>query len=519
MNERISRVLAAGLALSLGCVFAAPALAQDAPPEPPKVRQPRVKPKPTQPAPEQPVEDEDAVDPAKPADPSHPAKPAAPTATAPVVQPPAPAGSPPKVTSPGPYIAREKPKDWTLTVNVTVRPETSQYTKPGAKDPSPDMRAFNFDTLAMVFPLPAETSSARPDPFSLRGKLLINDRPAIDSKNNPVAPVILDKQISGELYHSGTQLMKFGLDQKTACREIGMEFAIEYRCWNTVFDEEAAMQVGWPTGELPDVVKATMAPQMFIDYTKTRGDGGPVTAEFDKKVIAELVRSYTGGNSKGAKPVAAAKYIAGRIASEFQTSGVGLRFLNTGELQGFDLQGVPQTVQSHRGSEFDINSVVVAAFRSAGLPARLIIGYDLGGDDKQPQDFLAQTNQRSAKLRCWTEFGLYDEARRTLTWIPVDVVRMRKVSSRMGALDRPWKYFGTHEELSRVVPLAFGFHPPTTVESYGAPGMWGWLMTPQPPDTAYQTIKFRATSTTKTSADTEKEKDAKKKKKEKDGKY
>jgi len=515
MNRIYARLIVPALMFSLGVFIIPRATAQDAPPDPPKVRQPRPKPKPVQPAPEQPAEEE-PEDPSMPADTAAPGTPGSPKAqAAPVVQPPAPAGSPPNVKTPGPYILREKPKDWTLTVNVTVRPDRSDPRNAGLKDALPVIGEFKFDMLSMVFPLPAETSAALPDLSSLRGKLTLNDRNATDSKNNPVMPVLLDKQISGELYHSGTRLMRFGTDRPTVCREIGMEFDVEYRCWNTQFDESAAMQIDWPKGEVPEITRATLAPQIFVDYSRTRGDGGPVTIEYDKKAIADLVASYTGGNARSARPVAAAKYIAGRIAADFQTSGQGLQFLNTGELQGFNLQSVPLTIQNRKGSEFDITSLTVASLRAAGLPARLLIGYDLGEDDRKPSDFLAAGTRRNAKLRSWAEFGLYDEARRTLTWIPVDVVRMRKSSSRMGAMDKPWKYFGTHDEMNRMVPLSFGFHPPTTVESYGAPGLWGWLMTPQPPETAYQAIRFRASSTAKTSEDSEKA--AKKKKKGKDG--
>jgi len=506
MDGRTARLLAAGVAFSFFS-FAPPVGAQDSPP----ARQPRVRPAPVQPVEEVPDEEVDDAK-ARPAAPPVPGLPATPGANQPAAaQPPAPKGSPPSVRVPGPYIVREKPKDWTLTVNVTVRPDRSYPGNATLKNQLPVTGNFQFDTMSMVFPLPSETSSALPDASSLQGKLLVNDQPAVDSKGAPIFPVLLDKQISGELYHSGTRLMRFGLDKPTACREIGMEFAIGYRCWNTILDEESAMRVDWPTGEIPALAGSTLGPQIFVDYARTRGDGGTITAEYDRRPLVDMVNSYTNGNPRGARPLAAAKYIAGRIAQDFQTSGDGLVYINTTELQGFNLQGVPVTIQNRRGSEFDINSLVVSAFRAAGLPARLVVGYDLGQENERASDFLGTGKSRDKKLRSWAEFGLYDEKARTLTWIPVDVVRMRKASSRMGAIDRPWKYFGTNDELNRVVPLAFGFHPPTTVESYGAPGLWGWLMTPQPPDTAYQAIRFRATSTSKTAEDMQDEQKKKKK--------
>ncbi len=57
------------------------------------------------------------------------------------------------------------------------------------------------------------------------------------------------------------------------------------------------------------------------------------------------------------------------------------------------------------------------------------------------------------------------------------------------------EHFGNLEDFERVIPFAFQFHPPTTVRSYGSPAFWGWLMLPEAPEGAKQTITFNATST------------------------
>jgi hypothetical protein len=90
-----------------------------------------------------------------------------------------------------------------------------------------------------------------------------------------------------------------------------------------------------------------------------------------------------------------------------------------------------------------------------------------------------------------------DEGAGQLHWIPVDVVRMRKSGSRTQPLDKEWKFFGTHDELSGVIPFAMHFHPPTSVRAYGSPGFWGWLVSPKPPETAVQALTFTAWRTPK----------------------
>jgi hypothetical protein len=62
--------------------------------------------------------------------------------------------------------------------------------------------------------------------------------------------------------------------------------------------------------------------------------------------------------------------------------------------------------------------------------------------------------------------------------VPVDPVRARKRSMQMPPFDKPWRYFGTHDELDTILPFAFHFIPPTTVVSYGY-AFWGWFTTPE----------------------------------------
>ena len=126
-----------------------------------------------------------------------------------------------------------------------------------------------------------------------------------------------------------------------------------------------------------------------------------------------------------------------------------------------------------------------------GLPARIVVGYDIG-EEKDPdrKNFLERRN--SASLRAWIEFALFEETTQQVTWVPVDVVRMRKSSSRAKPTDQTWDFFGTHDELNGIVPFSFHFHPQTTVRAYGSPGFWGWLVTPKPPERAVQALTFLA---------------------------
>jgi len=488
-------VLAALLAATLASGPAA-ALAQDTQPATtPPARQPRQKPKSTPPPP--PAEDP-AQAPATPSSSTNPSTTGQPTTPAAKPAPPTAASTRKPPTEPGPYLERvDEQRDYTLSVSLDIKSDRSD-----ARDGNgqPVIGQFKFDSLAMVFPIVPNTSNANILERSILGTLKIDDREMTDTK-----PALLANQLAGKLYHSGTRLLRFNTEDPATCRRIRLDFTLQMSLWKTKFNETEAMTVPWPTGPWPATAAATLEPQMFIDFEGSREPNGALQAFYDTDQLNALVKQWTNGDPKKVKPVTLAKYIAGKMISEFQFSGQGLQFLRTSQLQGFTLQGVPETIKRRRGSDFDLCSVLVAVYRNAGLPARIVIGLDDGLAGGQKNVFTG--DQTTQELCCWVEFCLYDEAKNTLNWIPVDIKGMKGGSSRPGPLERPWAFFGSSEEMDHMAPLAFGFHPPTTVESYGAPALWGWLMNPQPPTLAYQAIRFRMDTTAKRGGDKDKKKD------------
>lgn len=487
-------------AIIMAWVACGPALAryQDSqPPAAPPARQPRQKPKSAPPpAPEAPAE-APAETPAAPGKATPPAPGQSSAPAGPIAKPGAAAPARKAPTEPGPYLQHvEQPRDYTLTVNVDVKSDRSD-----ARDGNnqPVIGQFKFDSLAMVFPIVRDTSNAKVLERSILGTLRIDDREMTDTK-----PALIDKQLTGPLYHSGTRLLRFNTENPATCRRIRLDFTVQMSLRQTKFMETEAMTVDWPTGPWPATAAATLEPQMFIDYERSRDPNGPLQAFYETDQLNAAVKQWTNGDPKKAGPVALAKYIAGRMIAEFQPSGRGLQYLATGQLQGFNLQGVSETLRRRQGSDFDLASVLVAAYRAAGLPARLVIGIDDGLAGAQKTIFTGENTTQ--QLRCWVEFCLYDEPKNTVNWVPVDLAKMRAASSRPGPFERPWPYFGSHDEMDHMAPLAFGFHPPTTVESYGAPGLWGWMMNPQPPTVAYQALRFRIDTTAKRGGDKNKPK-------------
>jgi hypothetical protein len=151
--------------------------------------------------------------------------------------------------------------------------------------------------------------------------------------------------------------------------------------------------------------------------------------------------------------------------------------------------------------------LLVAAYRQAGLPARCVIGYDTGGGGGKDDRFLSKKGSQS--LRTWAEFALIDPTKPEPIWVPVDVVRIRKSSSRPPPVERKWMYFGDHKEMDGLIPFAYQFFPPSKgVVSHGSPAFYGWMVTPEPPKNVIQALRFDAITTPRRGDD----KDDKKKK-------
>lgn len=443
-----------------------------------------------------------------------PAKPAVKPAPKPSTQPatqPTPPSAPARpaiksvevsVSEPGPYVKREKPKDWVMTIDVNVRSQLAE--RRASNDNRPiENKLFKFETLSVVFPFLPATASASPERGTIKTMLRLQDTVV-----TPPAMTILDRQITGQPYQSGVSLIRMDA-VNGECREVRFQVSFKSVAHNTVYDEAAASKVAWPKNGWPTIVASTFNPQMFIDYSMLRDkESGVVRRDFDTKPLLDWINAETKGNPASVPPATLAKWLAGQLMARLQPSGDGLTFIRTGELQGIGVIGPEQTFRSGRGSDFDIAATLVAAYRLAGLPARLVIGWDTGTGSGSSDNFLDERKGSGKKtLKVWVEWALYDEARATLNWVPVDLVKMRKQGSRPQPIDKPWKYFGTHDELQGVVPIAFHFHPPTTVESFGSPAMWGWMMSPDPPEVGYQGITFRADRASQTAEEQKKKRE------------
>lgn len=348
-------------------------------------------------------------------------------------------------------ITKGRTRNWTLKTFLQVQSYQTPINQMPA-DKMPTILAFKFTTAAIVLPISPASAGCEPNMKSLQSDLRMDQR-TIEAK-----PQI------GENYPAGTRLARWEMRNGEG-RLVSLDTQIALTTWEVAFDEAKAAKATWPAGnKWPKVPQSTFAPQKWV--------------ESSSPVVAEAVRQWTEGKPPQAvSPVQLAKHFLGKVVETIQISGDGLVSGRTGMLQGFDLKGAEQTLRDKRGSEHDMACVLCAVYRNAGLPARTVIGLDV--TESKGQDSVLGGKKKGDRLRSWVEFCLYDESTGKELWVPVDPARQRGNSSRVPAFDRPWKYFGNNDDLDDVLPIAFQYHPPTTVIAHGSPCFWGWLTTPE----------------------------------------
>lgn len=394
----------------------------------------------------------------------------------------------------GPYVTRESGKDWVLRSHIRISSRApgagaaALALPPGqqrneAATQMGSLPGFNFQTMTVVFPVLAETASSIPSEDRVEGWLKadgteIVPTPRLSRRQSGVPSIVAAPRLAQFATRTGSGP---GDVRDGYAREIEMQVEVPMTCYKTRFDEQAALRVNWPTNDWPAPVKAVFQPQVYIE---TSPDGKPYNQEKLKNAIA----NWCGPDPRAHPPARLAKMIAAEVVRFVQPSGDGRSTLRTGDLQGFALDGIDAVIETGRGTEFDLTCLLTSLYRAAGLPARILIGVEAQNVDRK---FLEKKSSRGT-LRSWVEFALYDEDNNTLNWVPVDIVRIRKQSSRPQPIDRPWKYFGTHDDLNLIAPIASHFHPPTSVIAYSVPGLWGWMVTPAPPAEAYQSLSFDA---------------------------
>ncbi len=375
-----------------------------------------------------------------------------------------------------------KQHDWTLKGEINVQAWVEQ------RDlrQSPQVHEFEFTSAHIVFPVLRASASHRMYDRELKSELRFNETVMAEK------PAEL---LEGN-FPCGTRLGRWDLKapagQKLKGREMKLEVEMSMSSWRTEFDEKLAETVPWPAGKWGPVAAST-----FTDLQRV---GNLPLINHTTEGVQALVRQWCGNKDpKAVAPVPLAKWLASNVLEYIQVSGDGLEFADNGLFEGMELRGSEEALRTRRGTEQDVTCAVAAVYRAAGLPCRTVIGFDVL-DDKGGKDSFLKRRRDVPAFRSWVEFCLYDERTRKEIWVPVDVNRQKKKSSRILNNMKSWQFFGSNDEFDMVCPFAFQFHPPTTVIAHGSVAFWGWLTFGDEAPKGEQHLRFNANTTPRTSS-------------------
>ncbi|MFO0855986.1 MAG: transglutaminase-like domain-containing protein [Phycisphaerales bacterium] len=396
----------------------------------------------------------------------------------------------------GPYITRDQARDILLDVRIVVYSDnagmTETVTDPKGKSAQmPVVTPFKFDSMRILFPILRRTASSdllgtvQPWEDLAGGKLGYRGRLMFAERLVDFEPELLDANSQ-----TSYAAWDFKPAQNEEAREVEIKVQYPIRCYATLFDEKAAMNVKWPAN-WPREAQDAMQPQLYIE--QGLNDAGEI-ADYKKDNITKAVKLFLADQGikdpKDVPPVRVAKALAGGVWNAVNPTGDGIaKRKRTSEMMGLTIQAPTSTLEQGTGSPHDMVALLVALLREAGIPARPVIGVDIGGRDDK---FLSKGSDKR-KLHSWVEFYLYDEANKTHNWIPIDIIKMRKSTTRPPKIDQPWRGFGTCPDMEAAAPFAVSYQPPQKgIAAYGAAGFWGWFVTPETPKHAEQVMTFSA---------------------------
>lgn len=222
--------------------------------------------------------------------------------------------------------------------------------------------------------------------------------------------------------------------------------------FNSEIDEAAASRIAWPRQWPPETTRY-LGPSLAIDS--------------DRPIFGEFVRSVAGDELRRVPVYLAAKDLVRRTIGEFRNiTSEHLVQEGLGAVRGFRLQDASVAALAHEGSPSDLVATCVAVLRAAGIPARPVLGIYSGdgdrADNKLPRD--------KTTLCVWAEFHLPGAG-----WVPFDPNEMRGSGLPQANLQRPWRWFGSCDQLNRRVAIGYDFAP----THHGRILQWpaGWALT------------------------------------------
>ena len=236
---------------------------------------------------------------------------------------------------------------------------------------------------------------------------------------------------------------------------------------DTVFNDDQARTLAWPESWS---VEATAYLSPIVDTV-----GEPVAEEGEQK-IQQLLEFWTGEgvNPTDAPQLDVVKFLTGKVIEYYTVRGQATEYarrstgggrpslvVSANTWGGFIVDSADKIAENPTGSRHGLAVLLTSVLRAAGVPARTVICIN-----ELETDPLIDTVSL-------VEFAMYDPERDQTFWVPIDVDRVRISGGRSSQFKRKWLYFGTHDELSHMIPISYYFHPPARYRAYDLPLLYG----------------------------------------------
>jgi hypothetical protein len=298
---------------------------------------------------------------------------------------------------------------------------------------------FFLDGGVFMMPVPVISTWHRTELESLDASVQLGDR---------VAPrAAADSRLTHRLPY-GVQRAEFPFPAFNG-EVIRFSFSQRTVAWASLIDDAAAARLPWPE-TYPEEVRAGLEPSFGIPS--------------DDPWFAAQVQRLFGADVTRVAPYVAAKRIAGDVVRRFRVTRPRLWRGLFETIDGVFVDASPvRAARAGEGSPTDLVVTTVATMRAAGIPARPVFGVTEQEDDDE-------IGNDDETIVVWAEFYLDGAG-----WVPFDPNELAGNGSwRNRGPEQAWPRFGTWDDLSRRVPMAYGFKPG---EDATVPQRWaiyGW---------------------------------------------
>jgi hypothetical protein len=417
-----------------------------------------------------------------------------------------------------PLITRERESSYTVRLHATASPEPTPR--------SSTSLAFPFDRASISLPFVGSTSSHTVNAAGASAHVWFNGHRVEPN------PVDVTDGPAPDLYIATCDLPIASLRSRGAnprndrSETITLGLSFRVIAADTVYDEAAALDIPWPT-RLPSDIALFAAPDEFIAS--------------DHPEVVALLNAWTLGRPRSVPPALLAKHLASEVLSAHQlhgdflaqwpnnerwrgrltdpcdprslaqvtpragwpsmpVSGIGTDDLASMTFRGFDISStrlrsnelcfaprILEPIQTGRANDAVMTNLYAALLRASGIPARVIVGFSFDETDwilatpRRTINGIEFSGERAANNpvpRVWVEFYLFDDRTDRGEWVPVDLARQKRETSTPPPIDRPWRYFGNHDDFHRTVPFSPVYDLNEAERPDWIPALWRWKTDP-----------------------------------------